>query len=84
MCSESCSALVLSKTVNLPFYSQPNGWLPRVQGLYHDIADTMGGSQIYSSHKYSSEWKSLLPGLSMIAGSETEQRQESIFAWVWL
>ena len=55
--------------MSLPFYSQPNVWLSRMQGLYQGIADTMGSSQIHSSHKYSSEWKSLLPGLSMIEGS---------------
>ena len=70
--------------MSLPFYSQPNVRLSRMQGLYQGVAHTMGSSQIHSSCKYSSEWKSLLPGLSMIEGSETEQRQESIFARVWL
>ena len=54
---------------HLPFHSQPNVWLSRMQGLYQDIASTMGSSQIYSSHNYSSEWKSLLPGLSEIEDS---------------
>ena len=40
-----------------------------MQGLYQDIASTMGSSQMHSSHNYSSEWKSLLPGLSKVEGS---------------
>ena len=50
------------------FHSQLNVWLSRMQGLYQDIAGTMGSSQMYSSHNYSSEWKSLLPGLSKVEG----------------
>ena len=46
------------------FHSQLNVWLSRVQGLYQDIAGTMGSNQRHSSHNYSSEWKSLLPWLS--------------------
>ena len=79
MCSESCSALVLRKTVNLLIYSQPNGWLSRMQGLYQGTGDTMGISQIHSSHKYSSEWKSLLPGLSMIQGSVWDWEQRRVY-----
>ena len=51
------------------FHSQLNVWLSRVQGLYQDIAGTMGSNQRHSSHNYSSEWKSLLPWLSKIEGS---------------
>ena len=40
-----------------------------MQGLYQDIAGTMGSSQTNCSHNYSSEWKSLLLGLSKIEGS---------------
>ena len=50
------------------FHLQLNVWLSRIQGLYQDIAGTMGSSQMYSSHNYSSEWKSLLPGLSKVEG----------------
>ena len=54
---------------HLPFHSQLNVWLSRMQGLYQDIVSTMGSSQKNCSHNYSSEWKSLLPGLSEIEGS---------------
>ena len=40
------------------FHSQLNVWLSRVQGLYQDIAGTMGSSQTNCSHNYSSEWNS--------------------------
>ena len=40
-----------------------------MQGLYQDIVSTTGSSQTNCSHSYSSEWKSLLPGLSEIEGS---------------
>ena len=40
-----------------------------MQGLYQGIVNTMGSSQMHSSHNYSSEWKSLLPGLSKVEGS---------------
>ena len=40
-----------------------------MQVLYQDIASATGNSQIQPSHNYSSEWKSLLPGLSKIEGS---------------
>ena len=40
-----------------------------MQGLYQDIAGTVGISHMHSSHNYSSEWKSLLPGLSKVEGS---------------
>ena len=53
----------------------------RSAGPYQGVADAMGSSQMHSSHKYSSEWKSLFPGLSMTEGSawDWEKRQESIF-----
>ena len=41
-----------------------------MQGLYKGIASTIGSSKKKTdSHNYSSEWKSLLPGLSKIKGS---------------
>ena len=51
------------------FHAQLNVWLSRMQGLYQDIAGTVGISHMHSSHNYSSEWKSLLPGLSKVEGS---------------
>ena len=54
---------------HLSFHSQLNVWLSRMQGLYQDIVNTTGSSQMHSSHNYSSELKSLLPGLSKIEGS---------------
>ena len=54
---------------HLPFHSQLNLWLSRMQGLYQDIVGTTGSSLTNCSHNYSSEWKSLLPGLSEIGGS---------------
>ena len=51
------------------FHSQLNVWLSRMQGLYQDIVSTTGSSQTNCSHSYSSEWKSLLPGLLEIKGS---------------
>ena len=51
------------------FHSQLNVWLSRMQGLYQDIVSTLGSSQRHSSHSYSSEWESLLPGLSKVEGS---------------
>ena len=71
MYNESCLALLLRETVKLPssisfiVKLRPS----RMQGLYQDIASTTGSSQMHSSHNYSSEWKSLLPGLSKIEGS---------------
>ena len=71
MCNESCLALLLRETVKLPssisFIIELR--LSRTQGLYQDIASTTGSSQMHSSHNYSSELKSLLPGLSKIEGS---------------
>ena len=68
MYNESCLALLLRETVKLPssisFIIELQ--LSRTQGLYQDIASS---SQMHSSHNYSSEWKSLLPGLSKIEGS---------------
>ena len=40
-----------------------------MQVLYQDIASATGDSQTYPSHNYSSEWKSLLLGLSKIKGA---------------
>ena len=51
------------------FHSQLNVWLSRMQGLYQDIVGTTGSSQTNCSHNYSSEWKSLLPGLAKTEGS---------------
>ena len=71
MYNESCLALLLRETVKLPssvsfiVKLRPS----RMQGLYQDIASTTGSSQMHSSHNYSSELKSLLPGLSKIEGS---------------
>ena len=71
MYNESCLALLLRETVKLPssisFIVELR--LSRMQGLYPDIASTTRSSQMSSSHNYSSEWKSLLPGLSKIEGS---------------
>ena len=71
MYNESCLALLLRETVKLPssisFIIELQ--LSRTQGLYQDIASTTGSSQMHSSHNYSSEWKSLLPGLSKVEGS---------------
>ena len=54
---------------HLPFHSQLNVCLSRMQGLYEDIVSTMGSGQTNCSHNYGSEWKSLLPGLLEIKGS---------------
>ena len=40
-----------------------------MQVLYQDISSATGDSQTHPSHNYSSEWKSLLLGLSKIEGS---------------
>ena len=40
-----------------------------MQGLYQGIAGTIGSNYLHSSHNYSSEWKSLLLGLSKIKGA---------------
>ena len=49
MCNESCLALLFRKTslwiFPLPFHSQPNVWLSRMQGLYKGIASTIGSSK---------------------------------------
>ena len=40
-----------------------------MQVLYQDIASVTRDTQTHPSHNYSSEWKSLLLGLSKIEGS---------------
>ena len=54
---------------HLPFHLHLTSWRSIMQVLCQDVAGTMGSSWRHCSHKYSSELKCLLPGLSKVESS---------------